>query len=196
MPDNLPTLVRLHPRGVLDLEDGNLPWQDLKALAWALDTAETQKDLLLSEILPDAATTATLSHWETVYGIRRIGNTAPKRRAAVLARRQLLPDFRPATIESMLEEDTGLGLTIMEPGAFLTDSADSVCDDVGDLVDGAFVFVLDASAVEARADVPNLDSADDLIELAKPAHTAGFIRFDDICCDDLYSRCDRDLLGA
>lgn len=196
MPDNLRFLVRIHPRGAIDLEEDNLPWQDLKALAWCLDVVELQKELLQAEILPDTATIATLAHWESVYAIYRVGNTTPKRRAAVLARRQLLPDFRPATIESMLELDSNLALVIYEPGAFSCDDAASVCDSADDLVDGAFVFVLDASAAEARAEAPDLESAADLIEIAKPAHTAGFLRFDDLCCDDPYSRCDRDLLGA
>lgn len=196
MPDNLRALLRLHPRGALDLDEDSLPWLDLKVVGWVLDAVETQKQALQDEILPDRATLATLSHWETIYGITRIANTTPRRRSIVLARRRLLPDFRPATIESLLEEDTGLELTIFEPGPACCDDPGTVCDDAGDLIDGAFVFVLDGSAAEARAELPSLDSADDLISLVKPAHTAGFLRFDDLCCDDPYSRCDRDLLGA
>lgn len=195
MPDNLRCLVRLHPRGPLSLEEGNLPWRDLSVAADLLDMAEIQSMLLVAEILPNRAT-QTLSHWESVYGITRIGNTIAKRRDAIIAARRLLPDFKPATVEDIVETVSGLALTVLEPGGFRCDDAASVCDDSADLLDGAFVFVLDASALEARAESPDLDAADEMIGAIKPAHTVGFIRFDDFRCNDLYSRCDRDLLGV
>lgn len=42
-----------------------------------------------------------------------------------------------------------------------------------------------------------LDSAQAIVDTIKPSHTIGYvIESDDTCCDDVYSQCDRDLVGA
>ncbi len=192
---NLRPLLRLHPAGPLALSDGSLAWQDLEVLGQLLDTADEQMDLLLEEVLPDTSG-ALLTSWERVYDEHRIAATVPRRRAVLVAHRRRLPDFRPATIEALLEQVSGLELDLHEPFAFRCDDPNSLCDDRDDLIDGAFVFVLDGDAVEARSESPDIDLVEEVIDQIKPSHTYGFLRWDDFACDDEYSRCDLDLLGA
>jgi len=193
--DNLAPLLRLYPVGALQLEDGALAWDDLDVLGQALDVAERQATLLLAEVLPNTAG-ALLTSWERVYDVHRIAPSVVRRRGVLVAQRRLLPDFRPATLEAIFEQASGLALDLYEPFAFRCDDPDSLCDDADDLLDGAFVFVLDGSAVEARAESPDIDLIDEVIDRVKPSHTIGFLRWDNFACDDPYSRCDRDLLGV
>ncbi len=193
---NTGPLLRLHPGGFLLLDDGELQFYDLDVLGQALDTAEDQVGFLRLEMLPDRAG-ALLERWETVYDVHRTaGKTDQQRRYTLLARRRFLPDFRPDTIETILETVSQLELDVYEPFAFRCDDPDSLCDDPDDLVDGAFTFVVDGSAVEARTESPDIDQVEEIIELVKPAHTIGIVRWDDYRCDDEYSRTDRDLLGV
>ena len=193
---NLGPLLRLHPEGFLLLDEGSLQWFDLDVLGQAFDAAEDQAFELRLEMLPDR-TSALLSRWEVVYDVHRTaGKTDQQRRNALVAHRRFLPDFHPTTIETILETASDLVLSVHEPFAFRCDDASSLCDDADDLVDGAFVFVVDGSAVEARAESPDLDQVEEIIDMVKPAHTIGILRWDDFCCDDEFSRCDRDLLGV
>lgn len=189
-------LERLHPRGPYDLDPGSLYRDDLAVLGAALDLADDQRLALLDELLPDRAE-ALLSSWERVYAIYRGSTrTTQQRRDAIVARRRYLPDFVPTTIEGILEQLTGVDVTLVEPGHFRCDDAGSLCDTADDVLDGIFVFFADldhAAAVAAGVDRAELD---EVIGQVEPAHTLGISRFNLFSCDDPYSLTDRDLLGA
>ena len=196
MTTHLPALLRLHPRGPWNLDDGSLCRHDLEVVAHVIDDAAGQNAELLLELLPDR-TTALITSWERVYGLTRIaGKTLAKRRAAVLARRRFLPDFRPATIEDVLGTLTGLTVDVVEPGAFRCDDPASLCDAEEPVIDGAFVFFVEFSESSARSESLSRDEIQEAIDDLKPAHTYGAVRCDDFLTEDPWSLCDMDLLGA
>lgn len=195
-PRHLDLLVRLHPRGAFDLDEGSVVREDLAVLAEGFDEADDHRIELLDEALPDRVE-ALLASYERVYGIKRTaGKTDAERRAAILAYRRLLPDFRPATLDDILTTLTGVDVVITEFTAFRCDHADSVCDATSDRIDGTLGFFADFDRADAFAAGLDRGHADDVIERLKPAHVFGGARFDAFCCDDAYSLTDRDLLGV
>lgn len=196
-PRNLDMLVRLQPVGPYDTDEGSTFRADLSVAGTAMDVGDDQRLELLDEILPDRAEDL-LSSWERVYNIHRVaGLTTAQRQAAVVARRRFLPDFRPSTIDTIVEEVAGVVVDVVEPFAFRCDEATSVCDDPYDVLDGAFVFFVEADSAAALAAGAERAVMDETIGALKPSHTIGISRFTGAFrCDDAYSLCDRDLLGA
>lgn len=197
MPDplHLPTLLRLMPKGAYDLSYGTLVVDDLANVATGLDEADSQASDLLAESRPQD-TDALLSRWEALLSLRDRGLSDAVRRNRILAKLRLVPDMCPDTIESRAEEYSGLDFDLIEAGPFRCDDPNSLTDEPYPLVDGAFVFVLEADSADAHA-IP-LRRADlyTLIDAIKPAHTVGIIRLDDFFTNDSLSITDCDLLGA
>lgn len=195
IPDHLDALERLTPRDVFDLDDGTINRDEYCVVAETLDENARQQVLLVNESFPQYAS-ALLTRWEALYQLRARGWTLAQRAARLMARVRFIPDFTPATIETRVEQYTGIDVTLAEPGGFRCDHALSRCDHPDDLIDGVFVFVIDMDwAVATAAGVRRADLLVFLEDL-KPAHTVPIIRCDDFHCDDALSVCDRDLLGA
>lgn len=194
--NHIELLLRLVPVGADNYEEGTVIRADLNVNAAGLDLAWTQAEELGDELLPDRAE-ETLPLWEALYGIYRDrGLSTLQRQARLVAARRRLPDFRPATIEELVLEHSGVVGGVAEPRAFRTDDADSVTDDPYDVVDGAHVFfVLFARADAVAADVDR-DEVTDVLDVIRPAHTVGIVQFDDFRTDDPFSLTDYDILGA
>lgn len=195
MPQLLPALLRLMPKGAIDLSMGTLAVEDLSTVAESLDTEDQQAALLLSESRPQDAT-ALLSLWESLVGLRNRGLSDSARRDRILARLRLVPDMCPNTIETRSEQYTGISFVLSEIGPLRCDFASSTCDTVDDVADGAFVFVLDADASEAHLGLLRRTDLLTLVEDMKPAHTLGIVRLDDFFTNDSLSVTDCDLIGA
>lgn len=195
--DHTKLLLRLHPVGAVDLRPGSTYLLDLEVLGAALDLAWEQATQLEGELLPDHVS-ALLSRWEATYGINRVGSrTDTQRRDRLIARRRFLPDFRPATIEDLVEQLTGIDVDLLEPDAFRCDDAGSLTDDGATVVlDGHFCFIIDMSRTTAAAASVDRDEVAELLDELKPAHTIGGTRFDDFRADDPYSLTDRDTLAT
>lgn len=192
---HLDLLLRLHPRGAYDLDEGSLVRADLEVLADGLDEAWDTRDGLFEEIFPTTVT-SLLARWEAEYDIQRTdGKTDEERVAAVLARLRLLPSFRVADLESVLTTLCGTAVTITEPFSFFCDDAGSTCDGADELVDGTFLFFAELDEDVARASGLTRAEIDHFISLLQPAHTFGQVRGDDFDTDDAWSLCDLDLLG-
>lgn len=199
VPQHLKPLLRLHPRGAHDLGEGSNVRLDLQPLALVLDEGhDAGQELAADEILPDR--TATLiTAWERVYDLHHtVGKTLAQRQAACVAARRLLPDFCVSTIDGIVSRYTGIDVTVTEPNAFMLNQLPpmALCDTPGDLVDGAFVFVLDFAWADATAAGLDRDDVEALAARIQPAHTICLTRFDDFHCDDALSLTNRDLLGA
>lgn len=189
-------LLRLHPAGPWSDDQALAPYQELKAWGDVLDAQDSQVDELLAEILPDT-TSALLSRWEALYELHReSGLTEAQRRRRLAARRRHLPNARPETLRSILAQYSDLTITIVEPGAFRTDDPDSLTDTPSDVIDGAFVWWIEVDEVAARAGDTTRAELEHEVQRVNPAHLVAFVRCDDFCCDDPWSLCDRDLLGA
>lgn len=192
---HLSLLLRLHPQGVLDLDDSTAR-EDLAVLGYAFDQVWLQRDELIDEILPDRAGDL-LTDWERVYDIHRVGSrTVAQRQARLVAHRRLLPNFTPSTIEDIVETLTGIDVDLVEPGAFRCDDPDSLTDTPADVLDGAFVFCITLNEATARSEGLDRDEIDEILERVKPAHVYGLVRCDDFRADDEWSLTDRDLLAS
>ena len=112
------------------------------------------------------------------------------------ARKAFLPDSCIPTIDLILERLTSIAITIVEPGPFQCDDAGSVCDDGEDVLDGAFVFLIEFNEGAARIASVNRDEVIEVATDAAQAHTIPVVLCDDFRCDDSFSTTDRDLLGV
>lgn len=195
MADALPALLRLVPAGCWVLDEGDLLLTDLTIVASGLDAVDVGMEDLRAELHPQTSD-VLLARWEGLYQLRAASFTTTERQARLVARVQLIPTFTPTAIEDAVEAFGGVAATLLEPGPFRCDDPDSVCDDVNDVIDGAFVFVLDFAW--ADADAASLRRAElmGVVRLMQPAHTVARLRFDDFHADDPYSLTDLDLLGA
>lgn len=189
-------LLRLHPRGAQELDEGTNVRDDLEVAATALDDLWDQRDLLLDNTMPDKVV-ALLERWEAVYGIFRVGSrTDEQRQARLLAFRRRVPDLNPATIDDICEMISGVDCTIVEPGPFRTDDPNSLTDTEDDVVDGAFLFWVVIDQADATAVGLDRDELQEVVDDIKRATRIGQVRFDDFRTDDPYSLTDIDLLGA
>ena len=195
IPDSFGVLKRLSPTGCVDLDEGTVAHTDMAVVAQQLDDLQLQMNALETESRPQD-TVVLLSRWEALLGLRAGAWTTAERIARLLARIRHIPSQTPAEIEARVEQYSTIAWTLSEPGPFRCDQATSVCDNVNDVVDGAFVFFLDADWTAADAIALRRDDLSAFVGRLKPAHTVGRLRFDDFRCDDAYSTCDRDLLGA
>jgi uncharacterized protein YmfQ (DUF2313 family) len=143
---------------------------------------------LLNEADPRTAT-ELLSEYERELELDEASTTA-ERRARIEARRIARQRFRPQDFQTalapLLGQDPGDVVVIERTQAF----AASIDDDPE--IYRFFIYRDPASAGTYY-----LDSAQEIVDAIKPSHTDGHvIESIDFLCDDPYSLCDRDLLGA
>lgn len=192
-----PTLegvLRLCPAGALRPEAGTVVRVDLETVAQALDLAVAQRDALMVEVDPRKAE-ALLGRWEELLDLSTIDADVDARRRRVLAAVRVLPNFRPVTIEARVEEITGVGWTLVEPGPFKTNDPNSLTDTLNDVLDGAHVFILYGDRDDAVAFALRRDLVRVFLERVKPAHTVGLMSLEGFVADDDYSLTDLDTLG-
>ncbi len=169
--------------------------EEAKAWTEALDQADDQVALSVDACFPDDST--LLDRWETIYDLHPAsGDSESDRQAAVLEAFTRQPTMKPAYIAAQLKSLTGLIVTIAEFRAFH-------CDDPGSLVDQhclemqwTFYVVWDRDDAASVGLDSDLIDEQLLIDRLKPGHTTGIGCFGTFKCDDPYSLCDRDLLGA
>ena len=198
LPRHLAALLGVLGRGGLDAAAERT--QALMAtFASGLDEQEDQQGELLDELHPDtAASSGLLESWEDLLDlVVTEGDDDDTRRARVVAALRRIPDFRPATIEALVEDWTGMDWTLIEPGVFRCDDADSLCDTTDDVVDAGYVFILDGDRDTADGLGIKRAKVEYFVRTIKPAHTRAIVRFSgDFCCDDPLSLTDTDLLGS
>lgn len=143
---------------------------------------------LLEESVPTEAD-ELLPEYEAELGLVAEGTTA-ERVARVVARTVARQRFRPVDFQVALAPLFGqlaADVVIIE-----TSPADAVA--MGDVRE---VFRFFAYRDPSEPGAYDIDGAQDLIDQIKPSHTIGHaIESIDFLCDDPYSLCDRDLLGA
>lgn len=145
---------------------------------------------LLSEGDPRTATAAELlPDFERVLGLDGSGTEA-ERQAKVVARLTQDRGFRPADVAETLAPL--LDLAIADVDVIERTTADQVVIDYPREIYRYFVYR--DPALSGTADI---DAAQTQLELMEHSHTKGHvIESIDFECDDPFSLCDRDLLGA
>lgn len=188
-------LLRLMPRGLVDLSADTLDHEELAVFAAPLDGVEINARKLVAEIHPQS-TSALLERWEELYQLRSRGWTFEQRRQRLLARVRVVPDNRPVTIQELVVQLTGITWVLTEPRAFRFSMASSLLDVPNDVLDGVFVFLLDASRAAAVAAGVRRNDLVAFVGRIQPAHTVCVERFDDFRFSDPFSLLDRDFLAA
>jgi hypothetical protein len=182
-------LVALLPRGRLwRLQSGSVTSLLFDACADELERLDERTADMLAESDPSNAD-ELLPEYERELALSPVGTT-DERRARVVARTIARPRFRPADFLTALSPLLGLAaedLAVLERTHAM---ASSMGDD---RVIFEFFIYRDPTLPGAWF----LSSAQDLVDEIKPTHTAGYvIESIDFLCDDEYSLCDSDLLGA
>lgn len=195
MPANLAGLLRLLPRGVLSADEGTVLYALLYGVALAADGVDGQADELLVEATPHLTTDdGLLARWEELYELLAGAADEATRRTRLVAYVQRIPDLRPATILALVEQWSSLNWTLTEPTTARYDEA--TYGDPYLMMDGAFVFILEADSLDALAGELERAKLDAFLELIKPAHCLARVRFTgELRYDDPYSTYDLDLLG-
>lgn len=158
----------------------------LLACADELARLEARAIALLEEVEPDS-TTELLAEHEREIDLPSTGTTE-ERRGRVVARHVARQGFRPADFVSALEPLLGAGaVAIIERTAA----------EAAAMSDAREIFRFFVYRNPALPGSYFLDSAQSLIDRIKPSHTIGYvIESTDLLCDDPFSLCDRDILGA
>jgi hypothetical protein len=158
------------------------------ACADELERVHNRATDLLNEADPRTAD-ELLPDYERELDLSSDGTTA-ERRARVVARIIARQRYRPVDFQNALALLLGLDaadVVVLERTPAMAESMDDVRE--------IFRFF-----IYRDPDLPGayyLDSAQELVDAIKPAHTIGHvIESVDFLCDDEYSLCDRDLLGA
>lgn len=192
---NLRAVLGLVPAG-LNPEEGTVLCDDYTVLAEAVDALQAQADALIAELHPEGTSTL-LERWEESWGMAPPGSAdEDTRRARLLATIRAIPDFTPTTLETLVEDWTGLAITLVEMGPFLTDDPYSLTDDPDCVVDGAHTFVLQVAWADADAAELNRIGLLAWLQDYQPAHVAARVRCDDFHTDDPLSLTNLDTLGA
>lgn len=156
----------------------------LTASADELGRVDARAADLLDEAIPSTAV-ELLPEYESELGIDA-ATTIEERQARIVARRIARQRYRPADFVAALEPLLGT-VTVIE-----TSHALAVA--MGDVRE-IFRFFIYRDPTDPGTYY--LDAAQELVDAMKPSHTAGHvIESDDFLCDDPYSLCDRDILGA
>lgn len=187
--------VLLLSEGAYSRDEGSNHLEELQSWTEMLDLVEDQVGLSVDACFPDNA--ELLERWEGVYDLHPDdGDTEAERQAAVMEAYTRTPLMTPAYIAEQLEALTGLAVSIVEFRAFHCDDPDSLVDRDRLEMQWTFYAVWDRDDAASVGLDPNLIDEQLLIERLKPGHTTGIGCFDTFKCDDPYSLCDRDLLGA
>lgn len=156
----------------------------LAASADELGRVDARAADLLDEAIPSTAV-ELLPEYERELGIDA-ADTIEERQARIVARRIARQRYRPADFVAALEPLLGTVMVIE------TSHAQAVA--MGDVRE-IFRFFIYRNPTDPGTYY--LDAAQELVDAMKPSHTAGHvIESDDFLCDDPYSLCDRDILGA
>lgn len=178
----------LPPGRVWQLEPGAFLGRLLLAAADELVRVDGRALDLLRETDP-RRTVELLTDYERVLDLPSTGTTAERQARVVgaLIRRQR---FRPVDFQDALALILGLDPLQVEV-IEISHAAALLLDDEREIYR---FFVFRDPGLGGTWDLP---AAQALITKMKPSHTLGFaIESDDFLCDDPYSLCDRDILGA
>lgn len=182
-------LMRLLPPGRLwrMIGDGLLPLLML-GCADELERLDARAAALLNESVA-ALADELLPEYERDLGLDPVGSAAD-RKARVVARLLARQRYRPIDFKTALAPL--LGQDAADVVVIETSHAEAVTmDDEREIF--RFFIYRDPTAPGTY----DIDGAQDLVDTIKPSHTAGHvIESVDFLCDDPYSLCDRDLLGA
>ncbi len=184
-------LKQLLPPGRLwTLESATWLYKTLRAIADELARVDGRAEDLIEESDPTTAT-ETLDEWESVYGLTSDSSaTDGERRAALLTAVNLRQRFRAADIQQALAALLALDPADVE--IILHSRAFAIA--VGDDTEIYKFFVYRDPALSGTE---NWQAAQAVLDQIKPAHTEGYvIQSVDFLCEDEFSLCDRDILGA
>lgn len=182
-------LAALLPTGRLwRLVGGALTSSLILGSADELARVDSRARELLDESVPTDAD-ELLPEYEAELEIEPEG-TAAERVARVVARHVSRQRFRPSDFQIALAPIFGLAVA----DVVVIEWSHAFAAAMGDDREIYRFFVYRDPALPGTYDV---DGAQELVDAIKPTHTAGHvIESIDFLCDDPYSLCDRDLLGA
>lgn len=178
----------LPPSGLWRLLAGDVLTRVLVGCADELDRVDLRVRALLEESDP-STTTELLPEYERELGLASTGTVA-ERQARVVARTVARQRYRPADFRAALAPLLGQAVADVE----VLERTAAMADAMGDVREiFAFFVYRDPAAPGAYY----LAAAQALVDAIKPTHTAGqVIESIDFACDDVYSLCDSDLVGA
>lgn len=153
-----------------------------------LGRLDARAGFLLEEADPTTAD-ELLPEYERELALEAQGTTA-ERRARVVARLVARQRIRPADFQLAL----ALLLGQLAADVVVLERTHAMASAMGDDREIFRFFVYRDPGLPGTYDI---EGAQALIDQIAPSHTAGYaIESVDLCCDDAYSLCDRDLLGA
>lgn len=195
-PRHLPALIRLHPKGAHNTEDGSRVRELLATLAQPLDDHEDQAALLRAESRPQSTTAAgLLERWEELYGLVPGSADEATRQARLIAAVRRVPDCKPATLLELAETWSSMDWDLVEPMSFRFDDPDSLFDEAYDLL-GPFAWLLVGDHDTAEAAGLNRAKLLSFMNSAKPAHTVLALWIEgNFLFDDELSTLDTDFFG-
>ena len=160
----------------------------LLACADELARLDARARALLDEADPSTATEMLADH-ERELGLPQ-ASTIEERRASVVARTISQQGYRPEDLQSSLSPLLGLAAADVA----VIERTNAAAAAMGDVREVFRFFVFRNPALPGTY---YLAGAQDLLDAIKPSHTQGhLIESISFLCDDPYSLCDRDLLGA
>lgn len=195
-PRHLPALIRLHPKGAHDTDEGSDVRELLAVMATPMDDWEDQAELLRAESRPQSTRAdGLLSRWESLYGLVPGAADDATRAARLMAAVRRVPDCKPATILDLVETWSSMDWDLIEPFSFRFDDAESLFDDTYDLY-GAFAFLLVGDHDVAEAAGLNRGKLLSFLNTCKPAHTVAALWIEgNFLYDDELSTLDYDFFG-
>lgn len=153
-----------------------------------LERLHARADVLAAESVPNKAD-ELLPEYEADYDLAPTGTNA-ERQARVVSRELAEQGFRPTDLQSTLAPILGLDPSDVQ----VLERTHAMAVAMGDEREIFTYFVYRDPALPGTYDV---DAAQQLLYDIEHSHTDGHvIESISFCCDDPYSLCDRDLLGA
>jgi hypothetical protein len=181
-------LGALLPPGRLWRRVGSVLEDLLLASADELARLDARVDDLLDETDPSTAD-ELLPEYERELDLDEAATDA-ERRAIIVGRLIARQRYRPVDFQDALA--ALLGQDAADVVVIETSAATAAA--MGDVREIFRFFIFRDPALPGTY---YLDSAQEIVDAIKPSHTAGHvIESDDFLCDDPYSLCDRDILGA
>lgn len=181
-------LTELLPPGRLWALTGSTLRNLLLGSADELERVDGRAADLIEEADPSTAT-ELLPEYERMLDIEEAATDA-ERRARITSRLVARQKFRPVDFQQALAPLLGLDPEDVE----VVEHSRAFAISVGDDTEIFRFFIFRDPGLPGTY---YLDSAQELVDDIKPSHTVGFvIESVDFECDDPFSLCDRDLLGA
>lgn len=158
------------------------------ACADELERYDESASDLLNEADPSTAV-ALLTEYERELGIEAEG-TVEERQARIVSRLVARQRYRPVDFQAALAPILGQ----LAADVVVLERTHAMAASLGD---DREIFIFFIYRDPTLPGTYYLDSAQELVDTIKPSHTIGHVvESIDFCCDDPYSQCDRDLLGA